>query len=480
MHYLSASELSKKIKSKEITSTELSKLYIDRIEKYDDAINSVVVKIFDKALEDAEKADIAIEKGDYWGPLHGLPMTIKESYKIKNLETTWGNENFKGNLADEDGLAVQRLKNAGAHFLGKTNVPLDLSDYQSYNKIYGTTNNPWDITKTPGGSSGGSAAALAAGFTGLEAGSDIGGSIRNPAHYCGVFGHKPTHGVIPSAGHELFPNVPEPDLSVCGPMARSAEDLRMALDIMAGPKERKAIGWKLDLPDTSLKNLNQFKVAIWSNEEMAPVSQEIADRANMIGSSLSELGATVSYDARPKFDAMHQEIVYQTLLQSIITVSMSDQEVEEIQKLVDNLKPNDFSAEALIARGTVVSHRYWLRNNYQREQIKTAWQEFFKEWDILICPQQATTAFAHDQGKISERKLIVDGKEQPYFQQIFWSGLATNAHLPSTVFPTGLSNEGLPIGLQAVGGHYQDKKTIEFSRLLAKEIGGFIPPNDYI
>ena len=174
MHYLSASELSKKIKSKEITSTELTKLYIDRIEKYDDAINSVVVKIFDKALEDAEKADKALAKGDYWGPLHGLPMTIKESYKIKDLDTTWGNENFKGNLADEDGLAVQRLKNAGAHFLGKTNVPLDLSDYQSYNKIYGTTNNPWDITKTPGGSSGGSAAALAAGFTGLEAGSDIG------------------------------------------------------------------------------------------------------------------------------------------------------------------------------------------------------------------------------------------------------------------------------------------------------------------
>ena len=147
MHYLSALELSKKIKSKEITSTELTKLYIDRIEKYDDAIYSVVVKIFDKALEDAEKADKGLAKGDYWGPLHGLPMTIKESYKIKDLDTTWGNENFKGNLADEDGLAVQRLKNAGAHFLGKTNVPLDLSDYQSYNKIYGTTNYPWDIQK---------------------------------------------------------------------------------------------------------------------------------------------------------------------------------------------------------------------------------------------------------------------------------------------------------------------------------------------
>lgn len=480
MHHLSASELSKKIKAKEITSTELTKIYIDRIEKYDDAINSVIVRIFDKALEDAEKADIALAKGDYWGPLHGLPMTIKESYKIKDTDTTWGNESFKGNLADEDGLAVQRLKNAGAHFLGKTNVPLDLSDFQSYNKIYGTTNNPWDITKTPGGSSGGSAAALAAGFTGLEAGSDIGGSIRNPAHYCGVYGHKPTHGIIPSAGHELIPNVPEPDLSVCGPMARSAEDLRMALDIMAGPKEREATGWKLDLPETKLKELKEFRVAIWSNEEMAPVSSEIADRATMIGNTLDDLGATVSFNARPAFDSMHQEIVYQTLLQSLLTVSMADHEVKVIQNIVDNLKPNDFSAEALIARGTVLSHRNWLRTNYQREQIKIAWQKFFEEWDILICPQQATTAFIHDQGRISERKLIVDGKEQPYFQQIFWAGLIINAHLPSTVFPTGLSSEGLPIGLQAVSGHYQDKKTIEFSRLLAKEIGGFTPPKDFI
>ena len=480
MHHLSASELSIKIKAKEITSTELTKLYIDRIEKYDGAINSVIVRIFDKALEDAEKADIALAKGDYWGPLHGLPMTIKESYKIKDTDTTWGNESFKGNLADEDGLAVQRLKNAGAHFLGKTNVPLDLSDFQSYNKIYGTTNNPWDIAKTPGGSSGGSAAALAAGFTGLEAGSDIGGSIRNPAHYCGVYGHKPTHGIIPSAGHELIPNVPEPDLSVCGPMARSAEDLRIALDIMAGPKEREATAWKLDLPETKIKELKEFRVAIWSNEEMAPVSSEIADRATMIGNTLNDLGATVSFNARPAFDSMHQEIVYQTLLQSLLTVSMADDEVKVIQNIVDNLKPNDFSAEALIARGTVLSHRNWLKTNYQREQIKIAWQKFFEEWDILICPQQATTAFSHDQGRISERKLIVDGKEQPYFQQIFWAGLIINAHLPSTVFPTGLSGEGLPIGLQAVSGHYQDKKTIEFSRLLAKEIGGFTPPKDFI
>jgi amidase len=479
IYQLSASELTKKIKSKEISSLELTQTYIDRIEKYDDSINAVVVRIFDKALEDAIKADKALENGEYWGPLHGLPMTIKESYKIKGTKATWGNEAYRNNMADSDGLAVQRFKNAGAHFLGKTNVPLDLADFQSYNTIYGQTNNPWDVSKIPGGSSGGSAAALAAGFTGLEAGSDIGGSIRNPAHYCGVYGHKPTHAIIPSSGHELVPNVPEPDLSVCGPLARSAEDLGLALDVMSGPFGEEAVGWKLQLPEPQFKDLKDLKVAIWATDEMAPVASEISERALMVGEKLASLGATVSLDARPSFDTLHQEIVYQTLLQSVMSVSMPKDEIEKVQEIVNNLEPEDMSAEALLARGSVLSHRNWIRTNYQREQIKIAWSEFFSEWDILICPQQATTAFPHDHRKFSERKTIVDNQEQPYFQQIFWAGMIVNAHLPSTVFPTGPSNEGLPIGLQAVSGLYQDKKTIKFCELLSKEIRGFTPPPDY-
>ena len=357
LHHLSATELSKKIKAREITSTQLTKHFIDRIEKYDDSINAVVVRIFDKALEDAQKADAALENGEDWGPLHGLPMTIKESYKIKDTKATWGNENYRNNMGDADGLAVKRFKNAGAHFLGKTNVPLDLADFQSYNSIYGTTNNPWDVTRVPGGSSGGSAAALAAGFTGLEAGSDIGGSIRNPAHYCGVYGHKPTHAIIPSTGHELVANVPEPDLSVCGPLARSAEDLRTALDIMSGPTGQEAIGWKLDLPEPKFKELKDLKVAIWSTDDMAPVANEISDRAIMVGETLAKLGATVSYDARPAFDPLHQEIVYQTLLQSVMSVSMPKDEIAKIEEMAKNLQPDDFSAEALLARGSVLSHR---------------------------------------------------------------------------------------------------------------------------
>lgn len=479
LHHLSAVELSAKIKSKEVSSLELTELYISRIEKLDDKVNSVVVRTFDQAIEDAKKADLAISKGEDLGPLHGLPMTIKESYVLKDQKTTWGMPEFKDNVASEDGLAVKRFRNAGAHFIGKTNVPLQLSDFQSYNEIYGTTGNPWNVTKTPGGSSGGSAAALAAGFTGLEAGSDIGGSIRNPAHYCGVYGHKPTYGIVPMSGHELVSDMPEGDLSVCGPLARSAEDLSVALNIMAGPYGREANGWKLDLHEPNFKELKDLKVAVWATDELAPVSQEISDRAIMVGETLSKLGSTVSFDARPNFDKELAAINYQTLLNSVMSMALPPEEVQKIQNIVNELDENDMSFEAVTARSSVLPHREWLRANIYRESLKIAWNQFFESWDILICPQQATTAFDHDHRKFSERTLQVNNEEQPYFQQIFWAGMIVNSHLPSTVFPTGPSNDGLPIGLQAVSGCYKDRSTIKFANLIANEIGGFIPPPDF-
>ena len=477
LHYLPAHVLAEKIKNKEISSLELTQHYIERIEKYDGDINSVIVKTFDEAILAATEADEAISKKQELNILHGVPMTIKESYNIEGQSTTWGIPDFKGNIAKEDGLAVKRFKKSGAHFLGKTNVPLNLADFQSYNDIYGTTGNPWDVKTTPGGSSGGSAAALAAGFTSLEAGSDIGGSIRNPAHYCGVFGHKPSHAIIPSSGHELIPNVPEPDLSVCGPLARSAKDLEIALDIMAGPIERESRGWQLNLPESRRSNLKDFKVAIWSNDEIAPVSKEIAERCEEVGKNLESVGVNVSYAAKPDHDFLKSEINYQLLLQSVMQSGMSEEEFKKIEEIANNLEPNDSSVEAILARGTVLSHRNWIRQNYAREQTKISWENFFNKWDILICPQLATTAIEHDHRKISDRTIMVDNQEQRYFQQIFWPGLAVNAHLPSTVFPTGLSRDGMPIGLQAIGGAYEDKTTIKFAELYEQEFKAFVVPN---
>ncbi len=245
--FKSANELAEMIRNKEISSSELLEYYITRVKKYNPDLNAIIVENFDKARESAKQADESLSKGEILGPLHGVPMTLKESYGLTGTALTFGVPEFKDNISDSDALSVERLKNAGAVIFGKTNVPFRLADFQSYNDIYGTTNNPWDLTRIPGGSSGGSAAALAAGLTGFESGSDIGGSIRNPAHYCGVFGHKPTWGLLPPRGHALPGGLAQPDLSVIGPLGRSAEDLETGVMVMAGPDEIQSAGLKLDL-----------------------------------------------------------------------------------------------------------------------------------------------------------------------------------------------------------------------------------------
>ena len=474
--FATALELAQKIVTKEVSSLELTNHYIDRIERYDGPINAVIVRRFEEAREEAQAADAALARGEPLGPLHGVPMTIKESYVIAGTPSTWGVEAFKDNVADADGLAVSRFRAAGAHFIGKTNVPTDLADYQSYNPIYGTTGNPWNVERTPGGSSGGSGASLAAGFAALEAGSDIGGSIRNPAHFNGVFGHKPTYGIIPMQGHELIPNVPDADLSVCGPLARGADDLRVAMNVMAGPAPREALAWSLDLPAADFGRLADLRVAVWPTDELAPVSTEVADRVVMVADVLAKLGATVSDTARPNFDADEAHRNYQTLLNSVMSTGMKPEAVSRVQAYVDSLDPNDQSSEAVNARAAVLSHRDWIRTNYRREKLRVAWDAFFDDWDILLYPQMATDAFPHDHRPFGERTIRVDGVDQPYFQQSFWSGLIVNAYLPSTVFPTGLSKDGLPIGVQAVSAPLRDLRTIEFTRLIAQEIGGFVPP----
>ena len=474
--HLTALELAAKIRNREVSSLELTEHYIDRIERLDGPVNAVVVRLFEDGLARARQADEALAQGDSLGPLHGLPMTIKESYAIGGTRTTWGNELFRDNVARADGLAVQRFRAAGAHFIGKTNVPVDLADFQSYNPIYGTTGNPWNVERTPGGSSGGSAAALAAGFTGLEAGSDIGGSIRNPAHFCGVFGHKPTYGVIPMQGHELVEGIPDADLAVCGPLARGADDLHVALDIMAGPAPREALAWRLELPKADFERLSDLRVALWPSDELAPVASEVAERVLMVGEALEKAGATVSHSARPDFDLAAADRNYGTLLNAVMTGAMTEEAEARMLKVVEGLDPDDLSRDAVSARASVMRHREWIRANTRREKLRRAWSAFFEDWDILVCPQMATTAFPHDHRPFGERTIDVDGTEQPYFQQLLWAGMVVNAYLPSTVFPTGPSEDGLPIGLQAVSAPYRDHRTIEFARLVCGEIGAFVAP----
>ncbi|MBT3534763.1 MAG: amidase, partial [Rhodospirillaceae bacterium] len=433
----SAGALAQKIRDKEISARELTDYYIDRIERLDGPVNAVPVRDFDRARGAADAADQAQAAGQSLGALHGVPMTIKESYNIAGLPTTWGRPELHDNLAAEDSEVVKRFKGAGAHFLGKTNVPINLADFQSYNEVYGTTNNPWDGTRTPGGSSGGSAASLAAGFCGLDSGSDIGGSIRNPAHFCGVYGHKPTWGIVPTQGHALPGSLAPPDIAVVGPLARSAQDLSLAMDIVAGANPLNAPGWKLDLPRPEKTSLSDYRVAIWPDDEAAPVSTDISGRVQSLGDQLSRLGAKVSDTARPDFDIDTSRQAYAYMLNGIMTARLPDEEFAQLQKHAESLAADDFSNSAVLARAGVQHHKDWLNWNNQREGLRLSWRRFFDDWDILICPQTATTAFPQDQSDIRKRRITVDNQSQEYFQQLYWAGLTTVSYLPSTVFPTG-------------------------------------------
>ncbi|MBD3648876.1 MAG: amidase [Pseudomonadales bacterium] len=475
-----ATSLAAKIRDKEISSVELLEHYIARMERYNPDINAIIVTQLDKARARAKEADQALGRGESWGPLHGVPMTVKESYNIAGLPTTWGNPELKNNIADSDAVACERLQSAGAIIFGKTNVPIFLSDFQSYNEIYGTTNNPFDLERGPGGSSGGAAAALAAGLTGLEMGSDIGGSIRNPAHYCGVFGHKPTWGVLPMRGHAL-PGVLSPsDISVIGPLGRSAEDLRLAMDLVAGADDLHVPGWKLELSKPAWSSFKDLRVAVWADDEMAPVDQEIKDRVLKVAKLVSDAGGKVDYDARPAFKSDWSHEQYTNLLHSAMSARQPEEVFKQNWERRQTLAADDDSQLAKVTRASTLFYREWHAYNENRTHLRWAWHEFFKEFDLLLTPMCSTAAFPHDHNpQMTQRLLTINNEPRPYFEQVFWAGLTGVSFLPSTVVPTGLNDRGLPIGVQIVGREMFDLHTIEFARLVAGELGGFVPPSAY-
>lgn len=475
--FRSATELAAMIAKNDISARELLDLYLDRIDRYNEALNAVVVDVRKEARETADKMDANPRNVAF----HGVPMTVKESYDIPGAPTTWGNPAWRGNVAKEDAESIKKLRSAGLNVFGKTNVPLSLADFQSYNEVYGTTNNPYDHSRIPGGSSGGSAAALAAGLTGLEIGSDIGGSIRNPAHFCGVFGHKPTYNLLWMRGHTPPGDIrSSSDISVIGPLARSAVDLDQALRIMAGPDTITARGMKLDLPEWQGRSVKGLKVAVWKNDEHAPVAREVEARVDLVAQALKDAGAIINEDARPSFTAEHSHDTYNNLLHATMAMRMPEQDYEDLQAYVGALDPNDQSNGAKVMRAQVSSFKTWGANNEQRHHLRWSWHEFFNDYDILLTPMMATPAFEHDHRKFGERTILVDNQERPYFEQVFWAGLTGVAYLPSTVIPTGLNPDGLPIGVQIVSAEYNDLVTIGIAQELERAGFAFTPPPAYI
>jgi amidase len=478
--FLSATELAHRVAARSVSAVDLLEHYLDRVERFNPALNAIVVEVRERARAAARAADDAIASGENRGPLHGVPMTIKESYNLTGTPTTWGNPDWKDNVAREDAVAVRKLEAAGAIVFGKSNVPLALADFQSYNDIYGTTNNPYDLGRTPGGSSGGSAAALAAGLTGLEIGSDIGGSIRNPAHFCGIFGHKPTWNLLNMSGHSGPGETrSSPDISVIGPLGRSASDLDTAVRIMAGPDEIMARGYRLSLPELPTDGIRGMRIAVWQDDEMCPVSAEVRARVGLVARMLQDRGATIDMDARPDLSSDRSHSTYQRLLQATMASRMPDDDYESLARYVATLDPGDESDKARVLRAQVSSFKDWTASNELRHQLRWRWHAFFERYDALVTPIMPTAAFPHDHRPFGQRTIQVDNREIPYFQQVFWAGLTGVAYLPSTVVPTGLNDAGLPIGVQIVGPEYADLVTIGLARALESDGCRFVPPPGY-
>jgi amidase len=480
--YRSAGELAQSMLKKEISALELTEHFIARIEALDGDLNAVPVRDFTRAREAARAADGALARGER-RPLLGVPVTIKESYNVAGLPTTWGIPAARGFVPEEDALAVARLKSAGAVILGKTNVPLSLADWQSYNDIHGATNNPWDRTRTPGGSSGGSSAALAAGFGPLSLGSDIGGSLRVPAHFCGICAHKPTHGLVASRGH-VPPGVPARpggvDLAVIGPMARSVDDLILALDTIAGPDEAaEGRAYRLSLPPARGEKLADFRVLFIAEHPLLPTSPEVRASLERLAKQLTAAGVDVKRETRLLPDLAASARLYAKLLNAVISARLPDDQLQEIRALVEKIPADDQSLVAELARGAVMSHREWVRADFARQGLKHQWSVLFRDFDVIICPPAATPAFPHDPSTPQEaRTMVIDGKEFPYLHLLVWAELATTCGLPATVIPLGVT-EGLPIGVQIIGPEYEDRTPLAFARGVEREFGGFVAPPGY-
>ena len=405
-------------------------------------------------------------------------MTIKEAFDVAGMPTTWGAPEFKTNIAKTDAVAVQRWKAAGAIIFGKTNVPAWLADGQSFNAIYGVTNNPWDLTRTPGGSSGGSSAALAAGLTGIETGSDIASSIRNPSHICGVFGHKPTYALCPPRGHSLRDQFAPDDINVIGPMARSASDLEPALNILAAPDEIEA-GAKIILPPSRRATLRDFRVGIVISDDVSEVDREIQDRLQALADFLSRSKVKISDKARPKIDMHSAQRVFTTLLRSTTSHRQTDAQFADSLKAAQALDPDDRSPQAQGLRAITLRHRDWLVANEARHKMRWKWHEFFQSYDLLLAPIFPVVALPHTTVPTAERTYVVNGRKRHHSDQLFWAGYVGAAYLPATAAPIGFTRSGLPVGVQIVDPHFRDRTTLHFARLLEKQFQSFVPPPGY-
>ena len=475
LEFASALEAAEAIRKKHISSFELTQQTFARIDKYNPQLNAFAYQLREDALARAKQADEAQASGKSLGVLHGVPVHVKESFAVAGRPCTWGIPALKDSKAPSDSEVVTRFRGAGAVLIGATNVPIALGDWQSYNQIYGTTNNPWDLKRSPGGSSGGTASALAAGLGYLSAGSDIGGSIRVPAHFCGLYAHKPTLDLVDMQGHLPGGQHQNPGfstlLAVGGPLARSAEDLLTALRFLGGPADYSAKAWKWELPAARHESLREFRVGYVLDDPYCPVTPETKAVLENTIQKLEKAGAKLKrgWPAGFKFEELYQNFRFHL---DAFTFSVEPAEQQEVER-------KEEAASGKVVPG-LASFADWQQQNFRRLAYRAQWQSYFDEVDVFLSPVAFTTAFEHDHGEPQDkRKIATVHGPRDYMDLSRWIAPATLTGCPATIAPVGHGEGGLPIGLQIMGAYWEDATPIVFAKLLARVLGGFVAPSGY-
>jgi amidase len=478
-----ATDLLGLLRSGELGAVELLELHLDRVRAVNPTLNAVVAIDEEGALEQARRADDARARQYEPAPLRGLPMTIKDVFEVVGMPATCGIGELAHHMPTRDADVVTALRDAGAVIFGKTNVPEGAGDHQSYNAIYGVTRNPWDLSRTPGGSSGGAAAALAAGMTPMEIGTDVGGSIRCPAHFCGVWGHKSSFTVVPMGGNVPTALVSDrlTEMLVAGPMARDARDLELALDVVAGPQGLDRKGKRWTLPRARQERLEDYRVAVLLEADGAPVDTAYRRVLEEYVEELRGAGVRTTTLHRPPVDSQHALDVYFDILFGIFGGGAPQPIYEAFKALAPEATVDDRSFEARMGRAARLTAREWFARLDERARLAAQWESFFTDVDILLCPVMSTVAFPHDTSGVDHtaqlhRTVAIDGEPAPYLINLTWPGLITVANLPSTAMPTGRLVNDLPAGIQAVGAYLEDRTTLHFATLVQERLGGFVPP----
>ena len=477
--FASAAEMLHALRARQVSALELLDLHLHRIERYNPRLNAIVTPNYDKARQVAAQADAAREQGKD-RLLLGLPLTIKDCIYVEGLPTTGGVPERAEAIAEEDAPVAARVRAAGGVIMGKTNVPPYAADNQSANPLFGRSNNPWDLSRTPGGSTGGGAAAVAAGLTPLEFGGDFAGSIRVPAAFCGVYGHKTSETAVSRRGHFPGPNTPNAAtaMAVQGPLARSAEDLELALGVIAGPDVGEDVAWRLQLPPARHERLADYRVAVLPPIEWLPVDAEITAALDRLATQLGRIGARVK-EIQPETLGDVRDYC-RTYISIMVAMSSTGRPREECHEEAEAIRRSTDAFDALAsADGLQASASDYIIWFGRREYYRTSLRAFFEQWDVLLSPANIINAFPHTDVPHAERQLDVNGETVKYDRQMLYPSLGNLSGHPATAFPAGLTRSGLPIGLQAIGPYLEDCTPIRFVALVAQEFGGFRRPPGY-